>query len=367
MTTNLFSPLTAGDLHLDNRVVMAPLTRTRAELDGVPNDLLVEHYRQRASAGLIITEGTYPSAESRSYVGQPGIATDEHAAGWARVADAVHERGGSVVMQVMHGGRVAHPDITGTDRVVAPSAIAAGGVAYAEHGKVDLPVPHALTADELPVVRDEIVAASRRAVDAGMDGVELHGANGYLLHQFLGAGSNVRDDGYGGSPEHRARFVVEVVAAVADEVGAGRVGLRISPEHGVQGVVEDDAEDVRATYTHLVDAIAPLGLAYLSILHREPAGGLSAELSRRFGGVVMLNSGFAQLTDLDEAAALVERGGADAVVVGRPLIANPDLVERWREGAPLNEPDASTFYGRGARGYTDYPTYEPGVREPVSA
>ncbi len=365
MTTNLFSPLTAGDLRLANRVVMAPLTRTRSGADGVPGDLVVEYYRQRASAGLIITEGTYPSAESRSYVGQPGIATDEQAAGWARVADAVHARGGSVVMQVMHGGRVSHPEITGTDRIVAPSAISAGGAAHTERGKLDHPVPHALSTDELSVVKEQIVTACRRAVDAGMDGVELHGANGYLLHEFLGAGSNVRDDGYGGSPQDRARFVIEVVEAVAQEIGAGRLGVRLSPEHGVQGVVEDDPDDVRATYAHLVDAIAPLGLAYLSVLHRDVTGDLSADLRRRFGGVFMVNSGFAALTDLEEAAALVEASSADAVVVGRALIANPDLVERWRSGAPLNEPDPSTFYTRDAKGYTDYPTLTP--RETISA
>ncbi len=357
MTTNLFSALTAGDLHLANRVVMAPLTRTRSGADGVPGDLVVEYYRQRASAGLVITEGTYPSAESRAYPFEPGIVTDEQAAGWARVADAVHGRGGTVVMQVMHGGRVSHPEITGTRRIVAPSAIATGGAAHTEHGKIDHAVPHALTTDELAVVRGEIVAACRRAVDAGMDGVELHAANGYLLHQFLGAGSNVRDDSYGGGPEARARFVIEVVRAVADEIGAGRVGLRISPAHGVQGVVEDDADDVRATSTHLVDAVAPLGLAYLSILHRDLTGDLVQDLRRRFGGVLMVNSGFASLTDLDEATSLVEASSADAVVVGRALIANPDLVERWRGGAPLNEPDQTTFYTHDAEGYTDYPVW----------
>ena len=355
VSTDLFSPLTLGDLHLANRVVMAPLTRLRADGAGVPGDLAVDHYRQRASAGMIITEGTFPSAESRAYPGEPGIATPAQGAGWARVADAVHSRGGTIVMQVMHGGRLSHPDITGTERIVAPSAIAAAGQTRTATGKVDHPVPHALTVAELSAVREEIVAACRRAVDAGLDGVELHGANGYLLHQFLGADSNVRTDGYGGDGPRRARFVAEVVTAVAAEVGPGRVGLRLSPGHGVQGVVEADPAEVAATYAALVDAVAPLGLAYVSMLHREPGSALVADLRARFGGPFLVNTGFGEVTDLAQATALMEAEHADAVVVGRELIANPDLVERWRTGAATNEPDPSTFYGGGAAGYTDYP------------
>ncbi|RUQ97104.1 alkene reductase [Labedella endophytica] len=352
---DLYTPLTAGDLELGNRVVMAPLTRTRSHSNGVPSDLNVEHYAQRAGLGLIVTEGTFPSAESKAYPGQPGIATDEQAAGWARVAEAVHEGGGRIVMQLMNGGRVSHTDITGTSRIVAPSAIAISGDVRTPAGKKPYPVPHALTTEELAVVRDEFVAAARRAIDAGFDGVEVHGANGYLLHEFLSPASNQREDGYGGSPEARASFVVEVVRAVAEEIGAGRVGLRLSPAHNIQDVAETDTDDVRATYEAVVDGISPLGLAYLSVLHAEPNGELVQDLRGRFDGAFIANSGFGRVTTKEEAEQLVESGAADAVAVGRLAIANPDLVERWKGGHPENEPNPATFYGPDATGYTDYP------------
>ncbi|GAB3674415.1 alkene reductase [Angustibacter aerolatus] len=352
---DLFSPVSLGDIELANRVVMAPLTRMRAGASGVPNDLLVEHYAQRAGLGLIITEGTYPRAASQAFVGQPGIVDDAQQAGWARVAEAVHARGGKIVMQVMHGGRVTHPDVNGGRDVEAPSAIAIQGEGHTEQGKQAYPLPKALTTDGLREVRDDFVAASVRAIEAGLDGVELHGANGYLLHEFLSPASNQRTDEYGGSPANRARFVVEVVTAVAEAVGAGRVGLRISPEHDIQGALETDRDDVLATYGTLLDQLAPLGLAYLSVLHREPTGDLVQELRRRFGGPLVANSGFSSATTRDEAAQLIESAHADAVAVGRAAIANPDLVERWRGEHAENEPDPSTFYADGARGYTDYP------------
>jgi N-ethylmaleimide reductase len=352
---DLFSPITLGDLQLANRVVMAPLTRMRAGSSGVPNDLLVEHYRQRAGVGLIITEGTYPNHESQAFVGQPGIVTDEQVEGWRRVAEAVHARGGRIVLQVMHGGRVTHPDVNGGRRVVAPSAIAIDGEGHTEKGKQPYPVPHALTTEEAQQVVRDFVAASQRAVAAGLDGVEIHGANGYLLHEFLSPASNHRDDVYGGSPENRARLVVEVVTAVAQAIGAGRVGLRISPEHNIQDALETDPADVRATYGTLVDQLRPLGLAYLSILHREPAGELVQELRQRFGGKLVANSGFTTVTTRAEAVQLIEAAHADAVAVGRAVIANPDLVERWQGEHPENEPRAALFYASGAEGYTDYP------------
>ncbi|MBB3677209.1 alkene reductase [Modestobacter versicolor] len=355
---DLFSPVTLGDLQLANRVVMAPLTRMRSGADGVPGDLVVEHYRQRAGLGLIITEGTYPRYESQAFVGQPGIVTDEQVAGWRRVADAVHAEGGRIVMQVMHGGRVTHPDVNGGRRVEAPSAIAIQGAGHTEKGKQPYPVPHALTVEEAAEVRDDFVAAARRAVEAGLDGVEVHGANGYLLHEFLSPASNRRDDVYGGSPENRARYVIEVVTAVAEAIGPGRVGLRISPEHGIQDALETDHEDVRATYGALIDALRPLGLAYLSVLHAEPAGELVQELRRRFGGPLIANSGFGTVTTREEAVRLIEAAHADCVAVGRLAIANPDLVERWAGEHPENEPDPATFYAPGARGYTDYPTLQ---------
>ena len=353
--TTLFDPLTVGNYELKNRVVMAPLTRMRADADGVPTDIMVEHYAQRASAGLVVAEGTFPTLVSRGYVNEPGLATDEQAAGWGRVADAVHERDGLFFIQIMHAGRLVHPALTEGQQGEAPSAIAPGQPIHIPGGKAETPEPRALELDELPRVRDEFVAAARRAVDAGVDGVELHSANGYLLQQFLTPASNQRTDEYGGSPENRARFVIEVTRAVAEEIGADRVGIRISPQHNVQGAVEADHADAVATYEVLVDGIKDLGLAYLSMLYKDIDSSFVQDLRTRFGGPFMLNSGFSEHTDLEESEHIVQDDIADAVVVGRALIANPDLVERWRDGLELNKPDSKTFYGGGARGYTDYP------------
>ncbi|MCU6480015.1 alkene reductase [Arthrobacter sp. A2-55] len=350
---NLFSPVTLGDLDLPNRLVMAPLTRSRSGLDGVPGDLVVEYYRQRASMGLLVSEGTYPSFAGQAFVRQPGLVTDEHIAGWKRVTDAVHADGGRIIAQVMHSGRVTHPETNGGRQVVAPSAVAIDGVTRTYAGKLPYPLPHALDEGELPGVVGEFVQGSRNAMAAGFDGVELHGANGYLLHEFLAPSANRRTDAYGGSPENRARFVIETAAAVAEAIGAGRTWLRISPEHNVQGALETDPADALATYSALMDGLAPLGLAGLSILHQDPDGGLVQELRRRFGGPVLVNTGFATVTTLQDAEAVA--GWADAVVVGRPSLANPDLVRRWSEGLPLNEPDHTTFYTEGPAGYTDYP------------
>jgi N-ethylmaleimide reductase len=360
---DLFSSATFGDLVLANRVTMAPLTRVRADADGVPSDVQVEHYAQRATMGLIVTEGTWPTQEGKAYPGQPGIVTDEHVAGWKRIADAVHAKGGTIVMQMMHGGRVTHPEVTGTERIVAPSAVAIDGVVRTPEGKRDFPVPHALTTEEAHQAIADIVTASKRAVlEAGLDGVELHSANGYLLHEFLSPVSNVRTDEFGGTPENRARMAIDTATAVAEAIGAGRVGMRISPMHNIQDVVETDLDDVTATYDALVDGLAPLGLAYLSVLHSDPRGELVQRLRRRFAGNVITNSGFGTVTDLAEARDLVESDFADAIAVGRLAIANPDLVARWERGTELNEPNPATFYGEGAEGYTDYPALETATR-----
>ncbi|ROS75913.1 2,4-dienoyl-CoA reductase-like NADH-dependent reductase (Old Yellow Enzyme family) [Curtobacterium sp. PhB130] len=352
----LFEPATFGALPLANRIVMAPLTRVRAGEHGIPNDLLVEHYRQRAGLGMIVTEGTWPVQEGRSYPGQPGIATDEQIAGWRRVADAVHAEGGTIVMQLMHGGRVSHPEISGTPRIVAPSAVAAPGQTHTATGKVDMPVPHELTTAEVQDAVQGFVQAARNAIAAGLDGVEVHGANGYLVHEFMSAASNTRTDQYGGSPENRARFAIEVTTAVAEAIGADRTGIRLSPEHGIQGVIEDDAADVHATYTAVAEGLAPLGLAFLDVLHAEPTGELVQHVRRTVGAPFIANSGFSALTTRDEALALVDGGHADGVGVGRAAIANPDLAHRWEQDAELNEPRPELFYGQGAEGYTDYPT-----------
>jgi len=354
----LFSTLTVGQMELPNRLVMAPLTRLRSGKEGVPGPLVAEHYRQRASLGLIVSEGTYPSEAGRGFPGQPGLVTEEQLKGWADVTAAVHAEGGRIFAQVMHAGRVTHEATTGGHEVVAPSAIAIDGVTRTYEGKQPFPVPRALATDELSSIRDEFVRASRNAIEAGFDGVELHSANGYLLHEFLTPAANQRDDNYGGSPENRARFVIEVAQAVVDAVGADRVGIRISPEHNVQGATETDAADVRETYGSLVDALSPLKLAYLSVLHKDADSELVKDLRSRFDGPFLLNTGFGVITTRDEAVSLVADGHADAVVVGRPAIANPDLARRWREGLPVNEPDQSTFYAEGAEGYTDYPFYQ---------
>jgi 2,4-dienoyl-CoA reductase-like NADH-dependent reductase (Old Yellow Enzyme family) len=332
---------------------MAPLTRNRAK-GTVPGDLQVEYYAQRASAGLIITEGSQPSARGQGYLDTPGFHSPEQLAGWRRVADAVHAADGRIVAQLMHAGRIAHPDNTGGEEIIAPSPIAAPGKMVTADGQVDMPAPREIALEEIPAVIEEYVSAARNAVESGLDGVEVHGANGYLIHQFLAPGSNERTDEYGGSPENRARFAIEVTRAVAEAVGADRVGIRLSPAHNIQGATEEDPADVRATYTALVEALAPLGLAYLSVL-ADPALELTQDLRGIFGGVFLANDGFGSVTTRESAQEMLDKDLADAVIVGRLFIANPDLPQRWATGAELNEPDSDTFYGGGAEGYTDYP------------
>ena len=351
---DLFDSLTVKSWTLPHRLVMAPLTRNRADADGVPGDLAVEYYAQRASAGLIITEGTQPSAVGQGYLNTPGLHSAEQVAGWRRVADAVHERGGRIVAQLMHAGRVSHPDNKHGLETVAPSAIAAPNEMFTADGMKPHPVPRALELDEIPAVVEEYVQAARNAVEAGLDGVEVHAANGYLIHQFLAPGSNQREDEYGGSPANRARFAVEVTRAVAEAIGPERVGIRISPAHNIQGATETDPADVEATYGTLVEAIAPLGLAYLSIL-ADPRQDLVQRLRKDFGGVVIANDGFGEITTRENAQAILDEDLADAVAVGRLFLANPDLPRRWETGAEVNEPNGDTFYGGGAAGYTDDP------------
>jgi N-ethylmaleimide reductase len=354
---DLFDSLTATSWTFPNRLVMAPLTRNRADAAGVPGDLAVEYYAQRASAGLIISEGTQPSAVGQGYLNTPGLHSAEQVAGWRRVADAVHERGGRIVAQLMHAGRVSHPDNKHGLETVAPSALAAPNQMFTAGGPEPHPVPRALELDEIPAVVEEYVQAARNAVEAGLDGVEVHAANGYLIHQFLAPGANQREDRYGGSPENRARFAIEVTRAVAAAIGPERVGIRISPAHNIQGATETDPADVEATYGALVEAIAPLGLAYLSVL-ADPRADLVQRLRKDFGGVVIANDGFGEVTTRETAQAILDEDLADAVAVGRLFLANPDLPRRWETGAALNEPNPDTFYGGGAEGYTDYPFLE---------
>ena len=355
-----FDPVRVGRWELPQSFVMAPLTRNRAGEGNAPTELNATYYGQRAGAGLIITEGIAPSHVGQGYLNVPGLYTLDQVAGWRSVADEVHRRGGTVVAQLMHAGRIAHADNKDGVDTVAPSAVQAPGEMVTAEGPKPHDEPRAIATEELASVVEEYAAAARNAVDAGLDGVEVHAANGYLLHQFLDPTVNLREDAHGGSPENRARFVVEVVTAVAEAIGADRVGVRLSPGHQFNGISEQPGDDLEATYRAVVDGIAPLGLAYVSLLASplEPIESLVKDLKDRFGGPVLLNSGFGDVTSLESVEELLATGLADAIVVGRPFLANPDLATRWAKGAELNEPDADTFYGGGAEGYTDYPTLD---------
>ncbi len=352
--TDLFEPTTAGKLQLSNRIVMAPLTRNRADEDGVPQQIAATYYGQRAGAGLIISEGTQPSAVGQGYARTPGIHSEAQLDGWRAIGEAVHADGGQLVVQLMHTGRIGHPDNKHGLELVAPSPIAAPGEIVTAAGSKSYPQPRELTEAELPGVVEEFVQAARNAIEVGLDGVELHAANGYLLHQFLAPSSNVRTDGYGGSPAARARFVIEVATAVAEAIGPDRVGIRISPAHNIQGVLETDPAETAATYQALIDGIAPLGLAYLHAL-ADPTNELIVDLRARFGGVFIANDGFASVTSKQSAERILDQQLAELVAVGRLFLANPDLPRRWQLDSPLNEPDAETFYTPGPKGYIDYP------------
>ncbi|MCE3551460.1 alkene reductase [Pseudonocardia sp. RS11V-5] len=353
--STLFEPWKLGRIELANRVVMAPMTRNRADVAGVLPDSAATYYAQRAGAGLIVTEGTQPSAAAQGYPGTPGLHTDDQEKAWSRVADAVHAAGGRIFCQLMHTGRICHESLIPADaQVVAPSAVRADvEVARADGVMVPAPEPVALDQAGIAQVIEDFAAAAARAVRAGLDGVELHGANGYLLHQFLSPGTNVRTDAYGGSPENRARFVVEVTAAVADRIGADRVGLRISPGGQFNDMADKGNED---TYLALAEALAPLRPAYLHTLRRRSSP-LHTELRRRWPTTYVLNTGYLGGSELDDVAPLVG-AETDLVSVGRLFISNPDLVRRWREDIPRAEWDESTFYTPGDAGYTDYPSWQ---------
>lgn len=349
---SLWQPFTLGRVELPHRLALAPMTRNRAEPDGTPGELVAEYYGQRASLGLIITEGTQPSADGQGYLNTPGIYTDDHIAGWRGVAEAVHAGGGSLFIQLMHVGRVSHPDNTPHHRQpVAPSAIASGQEIFTATGPQQMPTPRELTVDDIQATIAEFRHAAASAIAAGADGVEIHGANGYLLHQFLSPNANHRTDSYGGSVENRSRFVVEVAQAVADEIGADRVGIRISPSMPLGGIDEGDTESVRTQYRQLVGELAPLNLAYLHVHHVG-----DDELLRSFRDVwltaiLVVRYGRTR----EQIADDIEAGLADIAPLGRFALANPDVVERLRTDAPLNEVDPATIYSGGATGYTDYP------------
>jgi 2,4-dienoyl-CoA reductase-like NADH-dependent reductase (Old Yellow Enzyme family) len=353
--SKLYEPVTIGKWLLPNRMVMAPLTRSRSADRGIPHPLAPTYYAQRASAGLIITEGTAPSGIGQGIFSTPGIHTPEQIAAWRAVAEAVHAEGGTIVLQLMHAGRVAHPANKGGLETVAPSALPAPGeIRLSDGSKVPHALPRALAESELPAVAEEFASAARNAVDAGLDGVELHAANGFLLHEFLAPSSNHRNDAYGGSPQRRARFVIEVAAAAARAIGPERVGLRISPGHELNGIVEDDPADRLNTYSALVAGLSSLGIAYLHLLC-DPADPLTGRLRSEFEGSFIVSTGFAAETDRATAEALVDDDVADAAAIGRAFLANPDLVRRWRTGREVNVTDPASFYVGGEHGYTDYP------------
>src|SRR5690349_18839438 len=331
---------------------MAPLTRSRADADGTPSPLAVQYYTQRAGAGVIISEATAVAETANgAYMNTPGIYTDRHQHGWAEIADSVHAVGGKMFVQLWHVGRMAHPDISGFEPVAA-SAIAADMVTHAPTGKKPLQAPRALEPAEIPVIVEQFRAAARRAIDAGMDGVEIHGANGYLLHEFASDVVNQRTDGYGGSPENRARLIAEVVEAVVAEIGPGRVGLRISPGNTAGDMSEHDPFSV---YEALLNRIDPLGIAYLHVLI-DPTERLFGAIRAQWSGTFVLNTGRGSGTDFCQLESFTDWGAISAAAVGRSCLANPDLIDRLVLGAELNEPDVSTFYASGPVGYVDYPT-----------
>jgi N-ethylmaleimide reductase len=348
--TSIFDAGTLGDIRISNRVVMAPMTRSRAAPGGLPDDLHVTYYGQRASAGLIITEGTQPSEAGQGYCRTPGIHSPEQITAWRRVTEAVHARGGAIVLQIMHVGRIASAlnKAPGAE-TVAPSAIRAQGQMFTESGMVDFDLPRALETAEIPGVIEEFAQAARNAREAGFDGVELHCTSGYLPAQFLSTGTNQRNDGYGGSVTNRVRFVLETLEAMASAVGAGRVGFRICPGNPFNDLHDADP---RETFGTLLQAASPLGLAYLHLIDLRDKVIDSAGLARQFWtGPKILNESL----DLELAQGLLAAGEADAVSFGRHYIANPDLVERFRTGAKLAKFDRTTLYTAGAAGYIDYP------------
>ncbi len=350
-TKNLFTPITLAGHELPNRIVMAPMTRNRAGEGHVPTDLMATYYAQRASAGLIITEATQVSPLSIAYPGTPGIHTPEQTAGWRKVTDAVHAVGGRLWLQLWHVGRIAHPTLMNGQQPVAPSAIAAKGEAFTGQGMEPFATPRALTVKEIKEVVGQYAQGATYAKEANFDGVEIHGANGYLIDQFLRDGSNQRTDDYGGSAENRARFLNEVTCAVTSVWGGGKVGVRLSPVNPFNDMSDSDP---LATFTQVAQGLNDYGLAYLHVVETVGDAGtpVTAAIRQVFQRPLIVNGGYTRET----GDAAIASGAADLVAFGVPFLANPDLPQRLASQAPLNAPDHATFYGGSAKGYTDYPT-----------
>ncbi|MEU1279788.1 alkene reductase [Streptomyces sp. NPDC005805] len=353
-TTSLFSPYALDGLTLPNRLVMAPMTRVRAAAGGLATPSMATYYAQRATAGLIVSEGVQPSLLGQSNPGTPGLHTAEQTASWRQVTEAVHANGGRIFAQIMHGGRVSHPDTTGL-QPVGPSAVAAVGDVFTPNGPRPAPLPRALTTEEVPAEAASYAAAARRAVEAGFDGVELHGANGYLISQFLSSNANLRTDRYGGSVAHRIRFAVEAVAGVVDAIGSARTGIRLSPGATFWGVAERDVPEL---YGALLAELDRIGLAYVH-LEATSDDEVLLGLRRAWQGTLIMNPalpmGPARAGRADADRWLGH--GADLISFGRAFIANPDLVERLRAGLPLAADDEATYYQGGDAGYLTYPAY----------
>jgi 2,4-dienoyl-CoA reductase-like NADH-dependent reductase (Old Yellow Enzyme family) len=345
---SLFDPLRLGDLTLTNRIVMAPLTRSRAGVSRIPNELMVEYYRQRAGCGLILTEATVVSAQGIGYADTPGIWSPGQVAGWQRVTRAVHEAGGLIFLQLWHVGRVSHPQFLGGELPVAPSALALPGHVSLLRPETPYPEPRALRRDELPGIVEAFRLGALHAQQAGFDGVELHGANGYLLDQFLQDSTNQRDDDYGGSIENRARLLLEATDAAVSVWGAQRVGVHLSPRGDAHAMGDSDKI---GTFGFVARELGKRGIAFLCVREHEAADSIGPQLKKDFGGVYIANEGFTQ----QSAQSALDAGWADAVAFGKLCIANPDLAERFCRNAPLNEPRFDSFYAGGAQGYTDYP------------
>ncbi|KQX57283.1 MULTISPECIES: alkene reductase [unclassified Paenibacillus] len=349
----LWSKTNIGTMELPHRLAMAPMTRSRSQEDGTPGELTSLYYAQRASMGLIITEGAQPSDDGQGYLWSPGIYTDKHIEGWKKVTDAVHEAGGYMYIQLMHAGRMSHPDNTPHHRQpVAPSAIAPGVEMFTVKGMQDIPVPRELSEEDIQTTIRDFRKAAAAAIKAGADGVEIHGANGYLINQFIGENSNARTDGYGGSIENRARFAIEVTKAIVEEIGAERTGFRISPGTPLGGI--QDGEQGPELYRYLVKELAQLDLAYLHVMHLGNEK-LLQDIRSIWTNPLLVNRAGRALEDL---SVDIDSGLADLVPVGVWSLANPDLVERLQKCAQLNEADPTTFFGLGSKGYTDYPTME---------
>ncbi|MET8572000.1 alkene reductase [Streptomyces sp. NPDC004783] len=353
--TELLAPASLGPLTLPNRLLMAPLTRNRAEADGTPTPLMAEYYAQRASAGLIIAEAATPNAVGQTYPNITAIHTARHVAGWRRVTEAVREAGGGgMFLQLQHGGRVGHPATSGLTPV-APSPVPLPGTIFTPDGHRPAVVPREMTAEDIRTTVADFARAARNALDAGFEGVEVHSANGHLLHQFLARNTNRRTDGYGGSTEARIRFTAEVTEAVAAEIGADRVGVRVSPGNTVNGIEEGRTEEIHPA---LAERLGGLGLAYLHLVTADPGDPVFHAVRAAWPGTLVANPVLEEISGpaIEEASARLLAAGADLIALGRPFLANPDLVTRLRLGAPLNQVrDRYLMYVGGATGYTDYP------------